>query len=153
MEVVFQARQLGVEWCSKVHALDGLCFEKPYSFHQIHEEFLSKHASVFGIVQDQALIAALLVRAAENELWIFRIMVHPDWRGKGMAKGILKSVLLDTRFQNMSVWLEVAQSNHAAIGLYKSLGFVFVGVRKGYYATVHGKEDAFLMCLERNTHA
>ena len=41
--------------------------------------------------------------------------------------------------------LEVRQSNHAAICLYRKLGFAQIGVRRGYYHAP--EEDALLMQL------
>ena len=42
-----------------------------------------------------------------------------------------------------SIFLEVRESNVAAVELYKSYGFVSTGKRKGYYS--NPKEDALLM--------
>ena len=47
------------------------------------------------------------------------------------------------------VFLEVDAANVAAIGLYDSLGFKRVGVRKGYYDRgAAGRADALLMRLD-----
>ena len=42
--------------------------------------------------------------------------------------------------------LEVRKSNEVAQNLYKSLGFIKLGVRKRYYED--NKEDALIMCKE-----
>jgi ribosomal-protein-alanine N-acetyltransferase len=44
-------------------------------------------------------------------------------------------------------YLEVRASNGAARGLYEKLGFLVDGVRKNYYTTPAGREDALLMSL------
>jgi ribosomal-protein-alanine N-acetyltransferase len=44
-----------------------------------------------------------------------------------------------------SAFLEVRVSNLAAIALYTSEGFCEVGLRRGYYPGVHGREDAVIM--------
>ena len=47
------------------------------------------------------------------------------------------------------LWLEVRQSNAAARAIYLRLGFVQVGVRKGYYPAALGRrEDAVVMSLQ-----
>jgi ribosomal-protein-alanine N-acetyltransferase len=43
------------------------------------------------------------------------------------------------------VFLEVRSSNLSAIALYKRYGFAKTGLRKGYYVSSAGKEDALLM--------
>jgi ribosomal-protein-alanine N-acetyltransferase len=44
-------------------------------------------------------------------------------------------------------FLEVRPSNTAAIRLYLSLGFEQVGMRRGYYQAVGGREDAAVLKL------
>ena len=44
-------------------------------------------------------------------------------------------------------FLEVRPSNTAAIRLYLSLGFEQVGVRRGYYQALGGREDAAVLKL------
>jgi ribosomal protein S18 acetylase RimI-like enzyme len=45
------------------------------------------------------------------------------------------------------VFLEVRPSNTLAISLYQSVGFMQVGVRKGYYQAAQGREDALVLKL------
>jgi len=48
-----------------------------------------------------------------------------------------------------AVFLEVRPSNPYAIALYQSVGFVQVGLRKGYYqAPDNGREDALVLKLD-----
>ena len=44
-----------------------------------------------------------------------------------------------------NLFLEVRQSNRAAIQLYDAMGFHQIGVRVGYYPTKKGNEDAIVM--------
>jgi ribosomal-protein-alanine N-acetyltransferase len=45
----------------------------------------------------------------------------------------------------MDVFLEVRPSNPAAIRLYQSHGFAQIGVRRGYYQALDGREDAVVL--------
>jgi len=47
----------------------------------------------------------------------------------------------------MTLWLEVRASNAAAIALYEQLDFNEVSIRRNYYPTKDGKEDAIMMAL------
>ncbi|SQB26002.1 ribosomal-protein-alanine N-acetyltransferase [Citrobacter koseri] len=47
----------------------------------------------------------------------------------------------------LTLWLEVRASNAAAIALYESLGFNEATVRRNYYPTADGREDAIIMAL------
>ena len=44
-----------------------------------------------------------------------------------------------------TLWLEVRASNAAAIALYESLGFNEATIRRNYYPTADGHEDAIIM--------
>ncbi len=44
-----------------------------------------------------------------------------------------------------AIFLEVRASNHPAIHLYQSTDFVKMGIRKGYYPSEKGREDALIL--------
>ena len=46
-----------------------------------------------------------------------------------------------------TLWLEVRASNASAIALYESLGFNEATIRRNYYPTTDGREDAIIMAL------
>ena len=46
-----------------------------------------------------------------------------------------------------TLWLEVRASNAAAIALYESLGFNEATIRRNYYPSTDGREDAIIMAL------
>ncbi len=91
-----------------------------------------------------------------DEAHLLNICVAPKYRGKGIARAALKALLNKLQeSQYQKVLLEVRQSNHWALRLYQSLGFIQEGVRKGYYRAYKGggfsknreitREDAILM--------
>ena len=47
----------------------------------------------------------------------------------------------------VTLWLEVRASNVAAIALYESVGFNEATIRRNYYPTTDGREDAIIMAL------
>jgi len=72
------------------------------------------------------------------------VAVTPRLRGKGLGRRIMSRVMEVARERGVDkLYLEVRASNAAALELYRSLGFVEVGIRKGYYD--HPKEDARIM--------
>ena len=77
---------------------------------------------------------------------ILNIAVHPSWQGRGGARLLLRGALdLLCESGVRRALLEVRDSNTVARGLYGSLGFQLDGVRKNYYLTDNGREDALLM--------
>ncbi|HEV2198286.1 MAG TPA: GNAT family N-acetyltransferase [Bryobacteraceae bacterium] len=67
---------------------------------------------------------------AVGEREILNLAVAPAARRRGVARKLLKAELASTK----GVWfLEVRESNAAALGLYQRFGFQQVGKREAYY--------------------
>lgn len=86
-----------------------------------------------------------------GEAHILNICVEQSMRRRGVARLLLQH-LIDTARQNSAreVFLEVRESNTAAMQLYESIGFNQIAVRSRYYnsnVTVCGREDAMLYAL------
>lgn len=83
-----------------------------------------------------------------DEAHILNICVHRELRDQGAGRMMLEYLLNASRTAGMhDVFLEVRPSNIAAIHLYESLGFIRIGVRKGYYQASPGREDAWVYKL------
>jgi ribosomal-protein-alanine N-acetyltransferase len=68
---------------------------------------------------------------------------------KGLGRAMLLEMLDVACARNMlRVFLEVRASNAAALGLYRSTGFIKIGERRGYYQNANGSEDAITMACE-----
>src|SRR5580658_633244 len=86
------------------------------------------------------VVASLLPPQAELET----ILVAPGFRCQGLGRLLYSSLAAELKKVHVTeVLLEVRASNHAALCLYRSLGFFESGRRKGYY--VDPVEDALLM--------
>lgn len=89
-----------------------------------------------------------------DELHLLNITVAPAWQGRGHGHTLLDAVQAQARARGMGLlWLEVRQSNERARALYRRRGFAEVGLRKGYYPAVTGREDAVVMRLELGARA
>jgi ribosomal-protein-alanine N-acetyltransferase len=81
-----------------------------------------------------------------DEACIHNIAVHPSQRGRGLGRLLLSAALAEAaRGGAARCYLEVRASNTAAHRLYQGLGFQLDGVRRNYYSTAVGREDALLM--------
>jgi len=91
--------------------------------------------------------AILMPVADEAEL--LTIGVAAARQRKGLGRAILNEMLEAARKGEIKrVFLEVRSSNAAAVALYRSAGFVDIGVRRGYYKNENGSEDAITMACE-----
>jgi ribosomal-protein-alanine N-acetyltransferase len=75
------------------------------------------------------------------------IAVHPSRRGEGIGRALLSECIRRSARAGASlIFLEVRAGNEAAKRLYRSMGFAFRGVRKGYYTDTG--EDAVILDRE-----
>ncbi len=82
-----------------------------------------------------------------NEAHITNIAVTPSYRGRGIGRMLLLGLIRRAVALGADrMTLEVRPSNQPARNLYRSLGFVDRGRRKGYYQD--NNEDAIIMWHE-----
>jgi ribosomal-protein-alanine N-acetyltransferase len=75
---------------------------------------------------------------------LMNIAVAANHRRHGIGRALMEDFLREARsVEALSVWLEVAVSNQAAVALYREFGFTDVRVRKRYYQP--GDGDALVM--------
>jgi len=83
-----------------------------------------------------------------GEAHILNLCVGETFRCRGIGKRLLGYLIERGAAAGMGeAFLEVRPSNVAAIRLYLSLGFEQVGMRRGYYQAVGGREDAAVLKL------
>jgi ribosomal-protein-alanine acetyltransferase len=92
------------------------------------------------------ILASLVAHTVDNEWELENIVVAAAFRRQGVGTRLLREFVDHARAHNASaIFLEVRQSNQTARGLYRNLGFVETGSRKGYYSAP--PEDAILYRL------
>ncbi|OBK29963.1 ribosomal-protein-alanine N-acetyltransferase [Mycobacterium asiaticum] len=130
--------------CAELEALlfDG---DDPWPAVAFRRELDSKTNHYVGARCDGTLVGyagiSRLGRVAPFEYEVHTIGVDPAYQGRGIGRRMLDE-LLDFADGGV-VFLEVRTDNEAAIGLYRSVGFEQIGLRKRYYR-VSGA-DAYTM--------
>ena len=90
------------------------------------------------------VVGYLCLWAVADEVHVTNLAVHPEWRGEGIGRLLLGTLLAYHRGQGARrAFLEVRPENAEARRLYEGLGFQEVGRRRGYY--VDTGEDALLL--------
>lgn len=90
-----------------------------------------------------------VLQVAANEGHILNLCVDGAQQRKGYARVLLEHLM--QRAEALSagvVFLEVRPSNPRAVELYQQSGFNEIGLRKGYYDSQHGREDAIVMARD-----
>ncbi|RLM21705.1 ribosomal-protein-alanine N-acetyltransferase [Brenneria alni] len=94
------------------------------------------------------MAAYAITQLVLDEATLFNIAVHPDHQRHGLGRQLLEHVIQSLEQRGiLTLWLEVRASNQRAINLYESLGFNEVSLRRDYYPTAAGREDAIIMAL------
>jgi len=134
----------------KILEIEEISFKAPWSQSLFLEELACKNAFDYvvkpaGNETDEFVIAYICSRIIGCEMSILRLAVSPKWRKLGIASWLLDKCFIMGRNKGVtSVFLEVRDSNSAAIALYKKSGFIQIGKRYKYYSET-GEDAVVLM--------
>jgi [ribosomal protein S18]-alanine N-acetyltransferase len=139
-------RQLGPDDAAELARLHETTMDGPWSAESFADCLCDAQCDGFGILDVQQLKAAVLVRSVAEECELLMIFVDGASRRRRYGARLVAAALQAgvTRGAHVA-FLEVAVDNMAAIALYRSLGFVEVGRRRGYYRRPAGGVDALLL--------
>jgi len=102
----------------------------------------------FRLDVDDTLAAFAITQVVLDEATLFNIAVDPAYQRRGIGRQLLEHLISELEKRDVfTLWLEVRASNAAAIALYESLGFNEATIRRNYYPTADGREDAIIMAL------
>lgn len=124
-----------------VFALEQKCSKRPYSKAVMSDVFAGDYLILKAEHSDKIVgYAAAIVVFTQAE--IINIVVDKDHQNKGIGKKLLENLVEHCRRSGATqVFLEVEESNHAAIKLYTNFGFRQIFIRKNYY----GEFSAIIM--------
>ncbi|HEI6965839.1 TPA: ribosomal protein S18-alanine N-acetyltransferase [Yersinia enterocolitica] len=102
----------------------------------------------FKLSIEQQIVGFAITQTVLDEATLFNIAIDSQHQRRGYGRLLLEHLIaqLESR-EIVTLWLEVRASNAGAIALYESLGFNEVSVRRNYYPSANGREDAIMMAL------
>ena len=137
-----------VHWMPGIkHGLRPKRFPFKYNifwFYHFFRIFKNKNYSSFLLYDGDLVVSALLVIPtyyrwtfmANSDVQLTYVITHPEYRGKGLAKQIIKHALKHLKSKKVKrVWYVTEQENTASIKLCESMGFRLVGtgIRKHFF--------------------
>ena len=133
-----------VATASRMAALHAAAFPAPWDAPAF--EALLNQPGVLVFEQAEGFI---LIRLVADEAEILTLAVHPAARRRGLgARLVHLAVSTAADLGATRLFLEVADDNTAARGLYDRTGFAEAGRRPAYYARPDGsRRDALIMAL------
>lgn len=88
-----------------------------------------------------------IVSMVVGEAELLNMSVAKPYQGKGVGSALLKFICEQVKKTCDNFFLEVRESNEAAIALYEKFYFCEVGRRNNYYPAKKGREDALIYAL------
>lgn len=127
-----------------VAQIEQACFTSPWSNGAFLNELTNPMSATFVAVSGGAVIGFLNAGFVLDEGTVNNVAVLPAYRGHGVGQVLLERTIACCRERGIAtLTLEVRKSNAPAIGLYRKLGFLPVGERRGFYT--QPTEDALLL--------
>lgn len=119
----------------KIAEIEAEIFPDPWSMKDVLSTISANGALCYVATSDDgALLSYVIGRCIVPEGEIYRVATVPKARRRGIAYRLIDYALKTERGRGLeSVFLEVREKNVPARNLYKSYGFIEVGVRKDYY--------------------
>ena len=135
-----------------VAAVEAATFPTPWSRDAFASEMNNVAARYLVAEKDGRVIGFAGAWIILDESHITNIAVYKEERGQGIGRKLTEGLM--QYLSNLGAayaTLEVRKSNEVAQNLYKSLGFIKLGVRKRYYED--NGEDALIMVCDHMPEA
>ena len=140
---------LTVDDLDAVIAMEQSVYGHPWTVGNFKDALASGYAAQ-RLLAGNTLIGYFVAMKVIDEVHLLNITVSLDYRSQGWAQMMLDALALWARGQGCEwLWLEVRESNHRAIHVYRSHGFKQVGLRKDYYPVGRGQREAALVMSQK----
>ncbi len=145
MEGVLRFRAMAAEDAEALFSLARRADDFSWSIEQFLSALKAGDAVTLAFYETH-LIGYFVLRTVFDVSELMEIAVDPEFQGKGFGRKLLSESLKTAKLSGANrVTLEVRVSNARARHLYETSGFTIDAVRKNYYRTHEGREDAILM--------
>lgn len=98
------------------------------------------------VLLDLEVIGYSVMQIGADEAHILNLCIDKPFQRQGFARILLEHLVQQAGIHRAHiVFLEVRPSNARAVDLYQLSGFNEIGLRKNYYDSAQGREDALVM--------
>ncbi|EXB23594.1 ribosomal-protein-alanine acetyltransferase [Acinetobacter baumannii 1437282] len=127
-----------------VTTIERLVQTHPWNKQQFRESLASYQCTVYE--QADQVVGFCILQPVLDEANLLLMAIHPSQQGKGLGYKLLDQSIQQLKNNPIQIFLEVRESNTAAIRLYEKTGFHQIDVRKNYYPNPDGsREHAVIM--------
>lgn len=137
-------RPLTVDDLDAVVAIERRAYDFPWT-RGIFRDCLRVGYCCWGYETQAGLVGYGVMSVAAGESHLLNVTVRPEAQRQGIGRKLITHFMQLARRHDADILLlEVRPSNHAAIALYRKLGFNEIGQRRAYYPAADGREDALI---------
>ena len=116
----------------------------PWTFEQFEEAGTAYQSTV--IEQAGQVVGFCILQPVLDEANLLLMAINSAQQGKGLGYQLLDESIQLLKNNPVQIFLEVRESNTAAIKLYEKTGFHQIDLRKNYYPNTNGtREHAIIM--------
>lgn len=145
MKILREIRPYQLDDAATLAAIANIAKPYPWSKEVFRDCVVAEYPG-WVLTLDEQIKGYTIIKVAAEEAELLNICVDPVAQGVGHGTDLLNTAIIQAAARGAEhIFLEVRISNDHAIALYKKLGFNEVGVRKNYYPTDDGREDAMIM--------
>lgn len=127
-----------------ISAIENLVQSHPWTEKQFAESIQAYSSTV--IEQNGEVVGFCILQPVLDEANLLLMAIHPKQQGQGLGFKLLAESIELLKNNPIQIFLEVRESNTAAIALYEKSDFHQIDVRKNYYPTQDGgREHAIIM--------
>ncbi len=139
-----QFRAAGLGDVAKVASIEAQSFPNPWQPDTFRSLIAQGRAYIpVAEVPGGGLVGYAVFWWVKDQGELANLAVLEGYQGRGIGSALL-DIVLDRASEEgvMELFLEVRRSNQRAMGLYRSRGFIEVGIRQDYYQ--NPREDAYI---------
>ena len=127
-----------------IYCLEQNSYNLPWT-KGILRDCINNHYDFIIAKYNNVIIGYIIARISSHETHILNLTVSKDYRSHGIASELLEMIFAKCFILNsLDIYLETRVDNKPAINLYEKHGFKRISIRKNYYKTSIGREDAIV---------
>ena len=127
-----------------IFKVESKSYDNPWTI-GILRDCLVNHYDFYKAEYNNNLIGYIIAKISIHETHILNLTISEDYRHRGIATELLEMIFSKCYILNsLNIFLETRVDNTPAIKLYEKHNFRRISIRKNYYQTSDGKQDAII---------
>ncbi len=129
-----QIRQVFSSDAAQLAQIHHACLPTSWSEQEFCELLTNQNNFCYALETNHQIVGFILCNQILDECEILTLAVLASHRRQNIAKQLIEKTYQHAKAQKVkNIFLEVAENNYAAQNLYKTSGFIQIGLRKNYY--------------------